>query len=134
MSDKLRCLLVEDSSATRRLFNFALSQIKNLSVIEATHGFEALKIMEDFPVDLIIADINMPVMDGLKLVKHVRSDDSNRDVQIMIVTAESGVEDRNRALYLGANSYMRKPVRLDQITNEVVRLFEDRGILLDQNM
>ena len=51
------------------------------------------------------------------------------NVQILIVTAESGTEDRNRALFLGANSYMLKPVRLDQITSEVLRLFEERAII-----
>ena len=118
------CLIVEDSPMMRQLLVFALSRLKNLSVMEADDGVDALKKLAAGKFDIIIADINMPIMDGLKLVKRIRSDAVHKDVPIMIVTTEGAEEDRQRALSLGANSYITKPIQAPQVIAEVKKLLK----------
>ena len=115
-------LIVEDSPMMRQLLVFALSRIKNLSVTEADDGVDALKKLAQGRFDIILADINMPIMDGLKLVKRIRSDAVHKDVPIIIVTTEGAEEDRQRALALGANRYITKPIQAPQVIAEVKQL------------
>jgi two-component system chemotaxis response regulator CheY len=108
-------LVVEDSPSMRQLLVFALSRIEDLSCVEADDGVEALKKLATMRFDLIVTDINMPVMDGLKLVKRIRSNETHANTPIMIITTEGGEEDRQRALALGANCYVTKPIRAPQV-------------------
>jgi two-component system chemotaxis response regulator CheY len=118
------CLIVEDSPMMRQLLVFALSRIKNLSITEADDGVDALKKLAGGRFDIIIVDINMPIMDGLKLVKRIRSGSDHKDVPIMIVTTEGAEEDRQRALSLGANQYITKPIQAPQVISEVKKLLK----------
>ncbi|MCP4600611.1 MAG: response regulator [Proteobacteria bacterium] len=116
------CLIVEDSPMMRQLLVFALSRVKNLSVVEADDGVDALKKLAAGRFDIILVDINMPIMDGLKLVKRIRTDSVHKDVPVMIVTTEGAEEDRQRALQLGANAYITKPIQAPQVVSEVKQL------------
>ncbi|MHB8882105.1 MAG: response regulator [Thermodesulfovibrionales bacterium] len=111
-------LVVEDSPTMRQLISFAIKRVPNSRVIEATDGVDALKKLSSEKVDLILADINMPVMDGLKLVSLVRSNASYKDIPIIIVTTEGAEEDKKRALAIGANAYLPKPIQ----TQELIKL------------
>jgi two-component system, chemotaxis family, chemotaxis protein CheY len=66
----------------------------------------------------------MPIMDGLKLVKRVRSDPTHKDVPIIIITTEGSSEDRSRALQLGANAYITKPIQAPQVIAKVKELLK----------
>jgi two-component system chemotaxis response regulator CheY len=123
MSERL-CLVVEDSPMMRQLLVFALARIKALKVIEADDGVDALRKLTTAKFDLVITDINMPVLDGLKLVKKIRSDDVHKEVPIMIVTTEGSAEDRQRALQLGANAYITKPIQAPQVIAKVKELLK----------
>src|ERR1700733_43093 len=103
MSADYSCLVVEDSPMMRQLLVFALSRLKQIKVTEADDGVDGLKKLASGRVDIILTDINMPIMDGLKLVKRVRTDPVHKHVPIVIITTESAEEDRQRALALGAN-------------------------------
>jgi two-component system, chemotaxis family, chemotaxis protein CheY len=116
------CLVVEDSPMMRQLLAFALSRLKNLKVVEADDGVDGLKKLAGGKFDIIITDINMPIMDGLKLIKRIRSDAVHRDVPIIIVTTEGSQEDRQRALQLGANAYITKPIQAPQVISKVKEL------------
>ncbi|HDO36800.1 MAG TPA: response regulator, partial [Nitrospirae bacterium] len=96
-------LVVEDSPTMRQLISFAMRRIPKSSVIEATDGVDALKKLSTEKVDIILADINMPVMDGLKLISLVRGNPSYKDIPIIIITTEGAEEDRKKALAIGAN-------------------------------
>src|SRR4029434_3118891 len=100
------CLIVEDSPMMRQLLVFALARVKNLRVTEADDGVDGLRKLASMKYDVIITDINMPIMDGLKLVKRVRSDPIHKDTPIIIITTEGSQEDRQRALQLGASAYI----------------------------
>lgn len=118
------CLVVEDSPMMRQLIVFALSRIKNMEVVEADDGVDGLKKLAASRFDLIITDINMPIMDGLKLVKRIRNDAIHKEVPIMIITTEGAEEDRQRALQLGANAYITKPIQAPQVISQVKELLQ----------
>jgi two-component system chemotaxis response regulator CheY len=111
-------LVVEDSPTMRQLIGFAMKRIAGSKVIEATDGVDALKKLSSEKIDLILADINMPVMDGLKLVSLVRGNPTYKDIPIIIITTEGAEEDRKRALAIGANAYLPKPIQ----TQELIKL------------
>jgi two-component system chemotaxis response regulator CheY len=117
-----QCLIVEDSPMMRQLLVFALSRVKQLKVTEADDGVDGLKKLAAGKFDIILTDINMPIMDGLKLVKRVRTDPVHKDVPIVIITTESAEEDRQRALSLGANAYITKPIQAPQVIAKVREL------------
>lgn len=109
----------------RQLLVFALARIKQLHVTEAEDGVDGLRKLAQGKFDLIITDINMPIMDGLKLVKRIRSDDVHRDVPIIIITTEGSQEDRQRAMALGATAYITKPIQAPQVIAKVKELLSD---------
>ncbi len=120
---KKTALVVEDSPTMRQLILYALRRIDGLSVVEATDGVDALrKLAPPARFDIILTDINMPIMDGLKLVHRVRADAALRDVPIVIITTEGGEEDRKRALALGASAYITKPIQAPQVIATVRQL------------
>ena len=119
---RFRCLVVEDSQVMRQLLVFALARVKNLRVTEADDGVDGLRKLASARYDIIVTDINMPIMDGLKLVKRVRSDPVHKDTPIVIITTEGSQEDRQRALQLGANAYITKPIQAPQVIATVKEL------------
>ena len=108
-------LVVEDSPTMRQLISFAMKRIPDSRVIEATDGVDALKKLSSDKIDLILADINMPVMDGLKLVSLVRGNTAFKDIPIIMVTTEGAEEDRKRAIAIGANAYLPKPIQTQEL-------------------
>ncbi len=118
------CLVVEDSPMMRQLLVFALSRVKNLKVTEADDGVDGLRKLATQKFDIILTDINMPIMDGLKLVKRVRTDPMHKDTPVIIITTEGSVEDRKRALELGANAYITKPIQAPQVIAKVKELLK----------
>jgi len=119
---ELQALVVEDSPTMRQLLALALARIRGLHVAQANDGLDALKQLASNQFDIILTDINMPIMDGLKLVKRVRNDDRYQGLPIVIITTEGGEEDRKRALALGANAYITKPIRAPQVIETVKAL------------
>ena len=118
------CLVVEDSPMMRQLLVFALARVKNLHITEADDGVDGLRKLAVGRYDIIVTDINMPIMDGLKLVKRVRTDPIHRDTPIVIITTEGSNEDRQRALQLGANAYITKPIKAPQVIATVKELLK----------
>ncbi|MBS1126164.1 MAG: cheY40H-4 [Nitrospirae bacterium] len=120
-------LVVEDSPTMRQLISFAMKRIPNARVIEATDGVDALKKLSSDKIDLILADINMPVMDGLKLVSLVRGNPVFKDIPIIMVTTEGAEEDRKRAIAIGANAYLPKPIQTQELLKLVSKFLSDQS-------
>ena len=118
----IRALVVDDSLALRRSVMYALQRLTEIVCVEAQDGAEALKKFSQGKFDIVLTDINMPVLDGLKLISHLRSDDTNAHVPIIVITTESAEEDRQRALKLGANAYLVKPVQAQVVLDTVKKL------------
>lgn len=119
-----KILIVEDSPTMRQLIIFALKRLKNVKFNEAGDGVDGLKKLQQEVYNLIITDINMPVMDGLKLVSLIRKDEIHRDIPIVIITTEGGNEDKERAMALGANAYLTKPIQAPQVLQVVKQLLK----------
>ena len=119
---ELNALVVEDSPMMRQLLVFALSRVKQLRVTEADDGVDGLRKLAGGKFDIILTDINMPIMDGLKLIQRVRMDATHKDTPIVVITTEGGREDRERALRLGANAYITKPIQAPQVIAKVKEL------------
>lgn len=115
-------LVVEDSPTMRQLIVFALKRIRGFKIVEANDGVDGLKKLSAEKFDLILTDINMPIMDGLKLVSMVRNDPNYKDTPIIVITTEGATEDRERALALGANEYITKPIQTMKILDTVKKL------------
>jgi two-component system chemotaxis response regulator CheY len=106
-----RILIVEDSPTMRQLLTFALKRIPDVEIVEARDGMDGLRKVTSDHFDLALVDINMPVMDGLKLIHLIRDEESLKAMPIIVITTEGAEEDRERALALGADEYLTKPVQ-----------------------
>lgn len=118
----LRALVVDDSQNMRKSVMFALQKWPKVICIEAQDGAEALKKMTLAKIDIVLTDINMPLLDGLKLIAHIRQQPQWETLPIVVITTESAEEDRTRAMKLGANAYLTKPVQGPDVVREVKRL------------
>jgi two-component system chemotaxis response regulator CheY len=110
-----RILIVEDSPTMRQLLVFALRRLKNVEIVEAQDGMDGLRKVTSDHFDLALVDINMPVMDGLKLISLMRGEESLKSIPIVVITTEGAGEDRDRALNLGANEYLTKPIQANRV-------------------
>ena len=119
-----KVLVVDDSPTMRQLIVFALKRVREISITEANDGVDGLKKISSDKYDLVLTDINMPIMDGLKLVSLIRSDATHKDVPIVVITTEGGQEDRDRAMALGANSYITKPIQANNVLSVVKELLQ----------
>ena len=121
---KYNILVVDDSPTMRQLIVFALKRLRDVSITEANDGVDGLKKISSAKFDLVLTDINMPVMDGLKLVSLIRGDATHKEVPIIVITTEGGQEDKDRAMALGATSYITKPIQANSVLNVVKGLLD----------
>ncbi len=112
---RYRILIVEDSPTMRQLLVFALKRIKDVELVEAQDGMDGLRKVTSDHFDLALVDINMPVMDGLKLISLIRAEESLKEMRIVVITTEGAKEDRERALSLGADEYLTKPIQANRV-------------------
>jgi len=110
-----RILIVEDSPTMRQLLVFALRRLSGVDIVEAQDGMDGLRKLSSDHFDLALIDINMPVMDGLKLIGLMRGEDELREVPVVVITTEGAEQDRERALRLGANEYLTKPIQANRV-------------------
>jgi two-component system chemotaxis response regulator CheY len=117
---KHRVLIVEDSPTMRQLLVFALRRLKDVEIVEAQDGMDGLRRVSNDDFDIALIDINMPVMDGLKLIRLMRGEEALKQIPIVVITTEGASEDRERAIALGANEYLTKPIQANRVL-EVVK-------------
>ena len=117
----IRALVIDDSSVMRKIVERSLRQagIDLTQVFEAGNGAEALAVLKDNRVDLILCDINMPVMDGLEFVKQLAGVANAKDVPVIMITTEGSESHVAQALSCGARGYIRKPFTPDQVREQV---------------
>src|SRR4030067_2390260 len=93
-------LIVEDSPTVRQLLTFALKRLPDTKVVEAVNGVDALNKLSFETFDLVFADINMPIMDGLKLISLLRNEPKYKNIPIIVITTEGAEEDKKKAMAL----------------------------------
>jgi two-component system chemotaxis response regulator CheY len=118
----IRALIIDDSSVMRKIVTRSLRQagIDLSQVLEAGNGAEALAILQESKVDLILCDINMPVMDGLEFIKQLPGVPNAKDVPVVMITTEGSESHVVQALSCGARGYIRKPFTEEQVKDQVI--------------
>ncbi|MBI4509100.1 MAG: response regulator [Deltaproteobacteria bacterium] len=109
-----RVLLVDDSP-TMRSFVATTLEADGYDVTQVQGGFQALKVLPNGHFDLVITDINMPDINGLELIKFLRSNPAYQNTPVFIISTEGRERDRDRGLGLGANAYLVKPFKPEQL-------------------
>ncbi len=108
-------LVVEDSASARAFVRAALEDepfagsLGGCEVVEASCGFDAMRLLPRGPYDLIITDINMADINGLELIHFIRKSEHHRSTPLVIISTQNTDRDVERGLSLGANAYVRKP-------------------------
>ena len=124
-------LVVDDSAAIRKILTRVLRQtgMAIQTIYEAGDGQEALAMMEQHRVDLVLSDINMPKMDGLQLLASLKASPQWHKVPVVMITTEGGETKVAEAVKLGAAGYVRKPFTADQIKEKLVGILETAATL-----
>jgi two-component system chemotaxis response regulator CheY len=110
-----KILVAEDSPTMRYLIASTIAVLGDFAVIEAGNGFEALRILPQEKVDLVITDINMPDINGLELVSFIRQSPYYRTTPLIIISTEGSARDREKGMSLGANAYLVKPFAPEEL-------------------
>jgi len=126
--DKVRALIVDDSSVMRKIVERSLRQagIDLAEVREASNGAEGLGALGESGVDLILCDINMPVMDGIEFLRQIQNVQNAKGVPVVMITTEGSESHVVQALSIGARGYIRKPFTPEQVKEHVVPLLGDK--------
>ncbi|MGA7694249.1 MAG: response regulator [Candidatus Sulfotelmatobacter sp.] len=125
----IRALIVDDSSVMRKIVDRSLRQagIEISQTFEAGNGAEALTVLQDTRVDLILCDINMPVMDGLEFIKQLPTIENAKGVPVVMITTEGSEAHVVQALACGARGYIRKPFTADQVKEHVIPILAGKS-------
>ncbi|MGH9457467.1 MAG: response regulator [Thermoanaerobaculia bacterium] len=121
----MKILLVEDSPSMRSMLASIIeaeSDSLDLEIVEASSGFEALKVLPHHSFDAIVTDINMPDINGLELVSFLKNHATYQEIPVMVVSTEGSAEDRKRAQDLGAEEYLVKPFDPAELAAKVRKL------------
>ena len=120
-ADRPTLLLVEDNADMRQ---FIKSLFPTYNILEACHGLEALKLLEEKKTDVIVSDIMMPEMDGLTLLERLREQEKFQHLPFLLLTARAAEEDRIMALRIRADDYLAKPFDAEELQLRVRNLLE----------
>jgi len=118
----MRILVVDDFPTMRAITKKILKDLGFKEILEAENGEEALKILKSERIDLVISDWNMPKMDGLTLLKNIRSDPELKDTLVMMVTAEAEKQKVLEAVKLGVNGYVVKPFTPETLEEKIKKV------------
>lgn len=123
-------LIVEDNNEIRRYLSNGLADLFN--TLEAGNGEEALEKLKDNEVDVIVTDVMMPVMDGIKLCKNVKQNIRTCHIPVIILSAKTDIKDQMEGLQMGADDYIPKPFSLAILTTKIQNMMRTRRRMLDK--
>lgn len=127
--NNIRALIVDDSSVMRKIVERSLRQagMDLKLVLEAGNGAEALAALKETTVDLILCDINMPVMDGLEFIKQLPGVPNAKGVPVVMITTEGSEAHVVQAISAGARGYIRKPFTADQVKDQIIPILAGKS-------
>ena len=126
-----RILLVDDNKHTRRLFKAVLEN-ENYTVFTAENGIDALRVMDEEHIDLVVLDIMMPQMDGYEFTKTLRENQNN--LPILMISAKQLPEDKKKGFLVGTDDYMTKPVDEDEMLLRIKALLRRAKIVNERKI
>jgi two-component system chemotaxis response regulator CheY len=124
VSTQKTILIADDSPAMRAMLVSAIEVLGEYRIVEASSGFEALRLLPREKVDLILTDINMPDINGLELISYLRNNSNYRSIPVIIISTEGSQKDIDKGKRLGANEYLIKPfdpVRFQALISSYLR-------------
>lgn len=124
-SPKRKILIVDDLSSMRKMTRNILRALGHKNVLEAANGEAALKVLKREPVDLVLTDWNMPVMNGLDFLKAIRADEKLKKLPVLMMTAEVTEQNVIDAVKAGITSYIIKPFTPAVLARKVNAILKD---------
>lgn len=124
---KMRFLVVDDFSTMRRIVKNILKQLGYENIEEAEDGAQAYSKLKSGNFEFVVSDWNMPNMDGLELLKKIRSDDQLKHLPVLMVTAEAEKDKVITAIQAGVSNYIVKPFTAEVLKEKMDRIFEKLG-------
>jgi len=124
--DNKNCLIADDYSTSRRLIKDSLLQM-GFSCIEAENGKQAIILIQQSSLDLVIADVNMPEKNGLELLKDIRTDDNMKDLPVVLTMLEPFDDLISDAKKLGMNDYLVKPFDVFTLSRTLDKVINTTG-------
>ena len=124
--DNQICLIADDYSTARRLIKDSLEQI-GFSCLEAENGNQAIALIQQSALDLVIADVNMPEKNGLELLKDIRADDNMKDLPVVLTMLEPFDDLISGALKVGMNDYLIKPFDVFTLSKTLDKVIKTTG-------
>jgi two-component system chemotaxis response regulator CheY len=114
-------MIADDSASMRAMLIAIVAELGDYRIIEASSGFEALRLLPRDNVDLILTDINMPDINGLELISYLRANSNYQNIPVFIISTEGSAKDIERGKQIGADEYLVKPFSpetLQQLINK----------------
>ena len=131
MSALNKILIVDDSKLIHQMYRLVLMKYKGCEIIDAMNGLEALEILtKENGIDLILLDINMPVMNGVQFMEKLKKDGLYRNIPILVISTEGKEEDTLRAMKLGAWGYIVKPFKSEVLYDLIGKVMAKKSSVL----
>lgn len=124
---KFNFLVVDDAPVMRSVLKNSIAKDIVNNVYEVESGIDAIALLHEKPVDMVITDWNMPEMEGLQLVKTIRADDSFKELRIIMVTVRGRKQDIIKAFRAKIDDYIVKPIDRKVLNEKIVKILEKKG-------
>lgn len=123
-----KVLVVDDSELIHNMYRLMLKKYRGCAMLSAKNGKEAMEMLAvEEGIELILLDINMPVMNGIQFLENIGEQDIHQDIPIIIISTEGKEEDTLRGLSLGAKGYIIKPFQSISLHNLIESIFKKQS-------
>jgi|UniRef100_A0A7V5XZ24 two-component system alkaline phosphatase synthesis response regulator PhoP len=127
MENKHKILLVEDEENLREILKYQLENA-GYQVYTAADGMEALNLARKYKVDLIILDLMLPKLDGFTVCRLLKFSEQYKKIPLIMITARTNPEDKERGLGMGADFYLTKPLNKEELLEKIAELLKPKEI------
>jgi len=124
MSNKISILVIEDSETSRLLIELFWENDKTMQLNFCSDGKSAYKWLKKFLPDIILLDIMLPEIDGFQILEYLKSSEKYRHIPVIVYSACDGADDAKKALSIGAEMYINKPIGVNQFFQKVSPIIE----------
>ncbi|MDN2662852.1 MULTISPECIES: chemotaxis response regulator CheY [Psychromonas] len=124
MNKEMKVLIVDDFSTMRRIIKNLLRDLGFTNTFEADDGHTALPMLKNGDFEFVVTDWNMPIMEGIQLLKEIRKDPNLKHLPVLMVTAEAKREQIIEAAQAGVNGYIIKPFTAGTLKEKLDKIFE----------
>ncbi len=127
MAGLKKILIVDDSQLIHSMYRLVLNRYTGCRIVDAMNGLEALDVLSrESDFDLILLDINMPVMNGLQFMEKIKKENIYRQIPIIVISTEGKEEDTLKALKMGAWGYIVKPFKPNMLYELIEKVMEKK--------